>query len=138
MSRAAIRQALETRLASLSPSWPTAWENTKFTPPAGQPWQRATLMFADTRAMGIGAGAPEHWQGHLHVQIWVPSGQGAQTAEARFELLAGRAGHFQRGMVLSAGGVHVTILQPTSRPALTTEPQWYGLPCLVPFDCVLG
>lgn len=138
MSRALIRTALEAHLAALSPAWPTAWENVAFTPPAGQPWQRATILFADTRAMGIGAGAPEHWQGHLHVVLWTPADQGAQAAEARFELLAGRTGHFQRGQVLTAGDVAVTILQPTTRPALTSEPQWFGLPVLIPFDCVVG
>lgn len=138
MSRALIRKALETRLNSLSPTWPTAWENTKFTPTAGTSWQRATMLFSDTQALGIGTGAPEHWQGHLHVVLWTPAGAGAAAAEARFELLAGRTGHFQRGQVLSAGGINVLIEQPTTRPALTGEPQWFGLPVLIPFTCVVG
>lgn len=138
MSRALIRRAMEARLNTLSPSWPTAWENTKFTPPADQPWQRATILFADTQAMGVFAGAPEHWQGHLHVVLWTPAGAGAAAAEARFELLAGRTGHFQRGQVLTAGGVNVLIEQPTTRPALTSDPDWYGLPVLIPFSAVVG
>ena len=138
MSRALIRKALETRLASLTPAWPTAWENTKFTPTAGTPWQRATLLFADTQAMGVFADSPEHYSGYLHIVLWTPAGQGAAAAEARFELLAGRTGHFQRGMVLTANGVNVLVEQPTTRPALTSEPQWFGLPVLIPFSAVVG
>lgn len=138
MSRALIRRALEARLNTLSPTWPTAWENTKFTPTAGTSWQRATMLFSDTQAIGVFAGAPEHWHGHLHVVLWTPAGAGAAAAETRFELLAGRTGHFQRGQVLTAGGVSVTILQSTTRPALTSEPQWFGLPVLIPFSAVIG
>ncbi len=139
MSRSLIRRALETRLASFTPAWPTAWENVPFTPAAGQPWQRATILFSDTRALGIGPGSPEHWTGNLHVVLWTPAGHGAASAEARFEALAGgRTGHFQRGQVLEANGINVTILQPVTRPALTGEPEWFGLPVLIPFTCVVG
>lgn len=143
MSRSAIRAALEGHLATLTPSWPTAWENVPFTPTAGQPWQRATILFADTRPLGLSAGAPEEWSGHLHIQVWTPAGQGPQAAEARAALLigdraAGITGHFYRGQSLISGGATVTIYQPTTRPALTSDPAWFGVPVLIPFDCVVG
>lgn len=143
MSRSLIRTALETHLATLSPAWPTAWENVPFTPTAGQSWQRATILFSDTRALTIGAGGPEEWSGHLHIQVWTHAGQGPQAAEARAALLigdraAGVIGHFYRGQALTSGAAVVTIYQPVTRPALTSDPAWFGLPVLVPFSCMVG
>lgn len=141
MSRAAIRTALESHLAALVPQWPTKWENVLFNEPTDKrPWQSAAMLFADTRPTGIFApGAGEHWSGVFHVTIWTPAGTGPQAAEARAaalrgDLAAGTEGHFRRGLVLSAAGAHVTILQPYERAPITSDPKWYGLPVLIPFQ----
>jgi hypothetical protein len=140
MSRAAIRQALESHLAALVPAWPTAWENVTFSEPTNRtPWQRASVMFADTRPMGMAAGSGQEWRGVFHVTLFAPAGTGPQAAEARAaalrgDLAAGIEGHFRRGLVLSAAGAHVTILQPTERTPITNDPKWFGLPVLIPFQ----
>ncbi|MCK6444416.1 phage tail terminator-like protein [Elstera cyanobacteriorum] len=144
MSRAAIRQALEGHLATLMPAWPTKWENVTFSEPTTRtPWQSAAVLFADTRAMGMAAGSGEAWRGVFHVTIWTPAGTGPQAAEARAaalrgDLAAGIEGHFRRGLVLTSGTAAVTILQPTERTPITSDPKWYGLPVLIPFQSFFG
>lgn len=139
MSRAAIRTALESHLAALTPQWPTQWDNVTFSEPTNRtPWQRASVMFADTKPLGMAAGSGQEWRGVFHVTIWTPSGTGPQAAEARAALLrgdlaAGIEGHFRRGLVLSAAGAHVTILQPYERAPII-EAKWYGLPVHIPFQ----
>nr|WP_301311502.1 phage tail terminator-like protein [Azospirillum lipoferum] len=142
VSRAAIRAALETQLAALSPAWPTAWENAPFTAPTGQPWQRVKLLVAETAPLGMGVNPGEEWTGTLHVTLWSPAGVGPSQVEARAALIrgdraAGITGLFHHGQALTSGGVQVTILQPHDGPVLDSSQDWYGLPVLVPFLCHL-
>lgn len=142
MSRAAIRQALEGHLATLTPAWPTAWENVTFTPTPGTPWQRAAVLFGETRPLGMTAPSGEHWTGIFHITIWTPAGTGPQAAEARAAVIRGDKaarieGHFHRGLGLTAAGANVTILQPHERTPISSDPKWYGLPLLIPFVCYL-
>ncbi len=143
MSRAAIRAALETHLAALTPAWPTRWDNVAFKEPTdGTPWQSASVLFADTRPLGMSAESGERWQGILHITVFTPAGTGVQAAEARAALIRGDLaggvrGHFWRGLTLTSGAASVTILQPYERAPIF-EPKWYGLPLLVPFVCNLG
>ncbi|MEC4590568.1 phage tail terminator-like protein [Nitrospirillum amazonense] len=143
MSRIAIRAALEAQLATLTPAWPTAWENVPFTPTEGVAWQRAKVLFGQTRALGFGADAPQEWSGVFHITVWTPAGGGPQAAEERADLLRGDVatglqGVFYRGQALHSGGVTVIVTQPYDGPVLDTDPNWYGLPVLIPFVCHPG
>lgn len=142
MSRQAIRAALETRLSSITPAWPTAWENIPFSPAIGQPWQRAKLLFAETAPLGMGMNPGEEWTGTLHVTLWSPTGVGPSEVEARAALIrgdraAGITGLFHHGQTLTSGGVSVTCLMPYDGPVLDSDPEWYGLSTLIPFLCHL-
>lgn len=62
----------------------------------------------------------------------------AFTTEARAALIrgdkaAGIEGHFHCGLGLTAAGANVTILQPTDRAPITSDPKWYGLTIVVSF-----
>ncbi len=138
MSRQHIRAALESRLASLTPAWPVAWENVSFAPVVGTPWMRARVLFGRTTALGFGQDAGEEWSGVLHVGIFTPAGKGPKAAEDRATLIrgdraAGTEGLFFRGLNLFSSGVAVTCLQPYDGPP-AEEPDWFSLPVLVPFS----
>lgn len=125
-------------LASLSPNWPTAWENTPFTTPTGQCWQRVKLLFGETAPLGMGVNPGEEWQGVFHITLWSPAGVGPSQVEARAALIrgdraAGTTGLFHHGQTLTNGTVSVTVLQPHDGPVLDSDPNRYGLPILVPF-----
>lgn len=143
MSRIAIRGAFETQLAKVTPAWPTAWENVVFAPIPGEPWQRAKVLFGQTMALGVSADAPQEWSGAFHITLFTPAGDGPQAVEQRAALLRGDMatgvrGLFTRGQNLTGGGVNVTITQPFDGPVADTDPDWYGLPVIIPFVCHPG
>jgi hypothetical protein len=138
MTALRIASAMEKRLKSLSPALPTKWEGAQYTATAGTAWQRATVMFSDTRALGVFGEAPEEWTGYLHISLNYPNGQGAQPARTRATLLCGDRdngvqGHFYRGQVLIEGNTKVTIYQPIIKTGDDSDPLWYSLPVHIPF-----
>jgi len=104
MSESAIRAALETRLALLSPAMATAHENAAYTPVAGTPFQRCYLLRAQPENPVFGSF--HRLTGVFQVSLFYPPNAGAGAAEARAKLLAE---HFPRGLSLTASGVTLMI-----------------------------
>jgi hypothetical protein len=98
MSITAIRATLETALDGMTPAIQTAWQNAPFTPVVGTPYQRVSLLLAEPDNQEKGAGFQE--QGFLQVDLCYPQSVGANTAEARAELLRTT---FKRGTSLANG-----------------------------------
>lgn len=82
MSQQVIRGALQTRLKTLGWADQTAWENRKFTPTAGVPYQRVTTLFAEPNNLGLGETALERGVFQVTLAYPVGSGIGASTARA--------------------------------------------------------
>lgn len=105
MSIAKVRAALETRLGTLTPALPTAFENAAFTPVAGTPYQRVFLLPAtpDNEVLGC-----DYYReiGILQVSLYYPVNGGPGTAQARAQLLRT---HFKRGTTMTSGGVTTTV-----------------------------
>lgn len=104
MSDAAIRVAIEVRLAAMSPPLDTAYENAPYSPIAGTPYQRIELMRAqpenptyDTFKRKLGV---------MQVTLMYPQSAGPRDAEARADAIGA---WFPRGLTLASGGVTVTI-----------------------------
>ncbi len=57
MSLEAIREALQSRLAALTPEIGTAWRNRAFAPTPGEPWQSVDMLPLDPDDAEIGAAA---------------------------------------------------------------------------------
>ena len=88
MSVLKIRAALETALAAMSPTLATAWENTAYTPTAGTPYQRVSLLFAEPVNTEYGR---SFQQGGLFVvALCWPQGAGVADLAVRIELLRAR------------------------------------------------
>jgi hypothetical protein len=82
----------------MAPALATAWQNAPFTPVVGTPYQRASLLLAEPDNQEKGASFQE--QGFLQVDLCYPQSVGANTAEARAELLRTT---FKRGTSLANG-----------------------------------
>lgn len=128
MSSLAIRAALETALAAMSPALATAWENTPYTPVAGTPYQRVYLLMAEPDQPEIGRMTQE--RGFLQVSLAYPLGAGPSAAQTRAELIRDT---FYRGRSLTASGITVTIEKtPEISPAMI-EPDRYVVPVRIRF-----
>ena len=121
MSIAAIRAALETALASITPSLATAYENQAFTPPAAdQPYQRVLLRPAKPVNDEVGDRYTE--VGVLQVALYYPAEAGANGVDGRIGLLRQT---FARGAAFTASGVVVTVSDVAETiPGLVEEGRW--------------
>ena len=79
-----IHAALAARLASITPSLPTAWPNTLFNPD-GDPYQEAFIIPARSGARDLKTGAI--YSGIYQVNICYPADTGVDDAEARAKLV---------------------------------------------------
>lgn len=132
MSVQAIRRALDERLATLTPSWPTAQENALYTPTLGTSYQRVALLPAQTENVEVAGGGVviAREQGIYQVSLYCRADAGAGVAATRADAL--RA-HFQRGTVLSAAGVSVLIVRTPSVAPSMYDGDWYVVPVSVPY-----
>lgn len=104
MSRAAVRQALETALNGMSPAISTAWENVPFEPVVDTPYQAAFLLGAEPES--IEAGTSYRERGIFQINLNYPLNTGPGAAEARAELIRDT---FPRGATFTADGVTTRI-----------------------------
>lgn len=104
MSLDLVRQVLETRLATLLPALPTAWENTDLSPTVSAPYQAVTLLPAQPSNPVYGPGYVE--QGLLQVTLCYPINAGSGAAAARAESIRAL---FPRGLALPKGGVTTQV-----------------------------
>ena len=134
MSLPLIRRALEKRLAALSPSMPTAWDNVEFDPAANPTgYQRANLLPAATDNPTLSQ-VRKIERGIFQVTLFYPERAGAGDAEARAQLLRN---HFPAGLVLTEGGIKVRIVRTPSVAPPMPEPGWYAVPISIRYQTIL-
>ena len=104
MSNSKIAAALATKLNTLN--LPTHWENSSFTPVAGQIYVSESLLQGATIPIGTATGSSDELGGIYQVLVYAPmdAGKGAGRAVADTVSAA-----FQRGARLTYQGVTVTI-----------------------------
>ena len=119
MSLSKIRAALEVGLNGMTPAMPTAFENTKFTPPdKSVAYQMVTMLPASPENPAVGA---QHRRevGLMQVSLRYPFDAGTQPATWRAELIQAR---FRRGSTWVKDGVTVIVdLTPTIAPGRISE-----------------
>jgi len=130
MSLRSIRDALEARLAAMSPSVAIAYENVSFTPTAGTPYQRVNLLPAnpDNRVHG----SRTYFEiGVFQITLCYPSGTGPADAEERAALVRTQ---FKRGTTVVDGSVS-TLVTNTPRVAVGfIDGDRFCIPVSVPFQ----
>ena len=115
MSQSLIRKALEKKLAALSPNIATAYENVSFTPVAGTPYQRITLMPNDPDNSQMGS-ASYIARGIFQVTLCYPTQTGPASAETQAQIVQA---HFKRGTALAESGIFVVVTHtPKQHPAM--------------------
>jgi hypothetical protein len=129
MSLPDLKKALNTKLASLSPSIATQWQNMQYDPVEGTPWQRATVRSNPNHPLGITEGSGRRWTGEFYIVLFYPRGKGSGAADARAQALMN---HFTRGLNLVTTTMTVVILEPFVMTAVD-EPNWFRLPVQIPF-----
>jgi len=105
MSALLIRSALELALTAMTPSLQTAYENAKFTPVVGTPYQQVTLLLAEPANPVVGVDFHTEL-GFLQVDLKYPLSAGPGPATTRAELIRTT---FHRGASFTASGVTVNI-----------------------------
>lgn len=111
MSLTDIGAALSTQLATLN--IPTAWENSRYKPTAGQVYVAESLIAGNTIAVGIASQASDEYGGIYQVLVYAPLDAGKGIARSTADTVAAA---FVRGDRLVYNGVTVTI-QSTSQAA---------------------
>ncbi len=104
MSNSKIKQVVETYLKSLTPDFPTAWENVNFKPPAG-PFQVPTFLFAEPDNRGS-KDSPYLQRGLCTINLAYPTNQGGGAAQAKAEDLKE---HFKAGTTIAADDFNVIV-----------------------------
>jgi len=128
MSVIKIRAALETALTAISPPLATAWENTAYTPTAGTPYQRVSMLFEPPLNTEYGRGFQQG--GMLVVALCWPQGDGMADLSARIELLRAV---FPSGAVFTADGLTTQVARTPLILAAILEGDRYVVPVQVPF-----
>jgi hypothetical protein len=129
----AIRAALETQLATVSPAISTAYENAEFTPVTGTPYQQVTLLPATPANVEMGPGYTE--QGIFQANLFYPNGSGPADAIARAELI--RAA-FPYAASFVSGGVTVNIIATPEIGPARPEDDRFMVPVKIRFQARIG
>ena len=129
MSIAAVRIALEVKLAAMTPALATAWENAPYFPIAGTPYQAAYLLPAtpDNPTMGD---TFYREQGIFQVSLFYPLQTGPAAAAARAELIRTA---FKRGTSMTSGTVTVRIARTPDIGQGRVEGDRWHLPIKIQF-----
>jgi hypothetical protein len=131
MSIAAIRKALEVKLAAMTPTVATVYENTEYTPVSGTPYQRANLLPAEPDNSTMGATYYRE-QGIFQVTLCYPTKVGPANAQSRADLLKT---HFNRGTTMEKDGLTVIVMRtPAILPAYIDGDR-YCIPVSIQYQC---
>lgn len=121
MSHTAIRIALETALNAMTPSLATAFENNKYEPVAGTPYQQAFVLLAEPDNPTMG-NTFKREQGIFQINLRYPLNTGTASVNARAELLKTS---FPRAERFTSGGVTVTVEKtPHVAPGFVEGDRW--------------
>lgn len=125
-----IRAALESEIANVTniPSASNrAWENVSFSPNTGTTWVRMTLIPGEQRPAHLGTNPQIRYQGLFRIDIFVPEGDGAASADALADNIRD---HFNVTDDFSSGGDTVRIRY-SERGQGRSDPPWYTVPVTV-------
>ncbi|WP_313398196.1 phage tail terminator-like protein [Stenotrophomonas sp.] len=127
MSNKLCRQVIESRLAAWAaaqtPALPVAWQNVRFTEPAGT-YLRAFLLPADTGSDDL-AGVHRLYRGVYQINVCAPINAGPGEAE---KVAAELAALFPNNLQLPATDLTLQVISPVSAGASAQPEDRYVLP----------
>jgi hypothetical protein len=83
----ALEVAFQAGWAAHQATYPAAYANVPFTPPASSPWLRFTILSGEGNQIELGEDGMSRFPGALVAQIFVPKDTGERTARAIADLL---------------------------------------------------
>lgn len=135
MSTEDIRRALETHLATMPGVPAVAWENAKFTPPSGQPWVQARMIYAEPANEVLGC-TRHRERGILQVDVYYPVQNGSSSCQTQSDTIRAR---FARGTRLTHAGQSVLIDKTPSKATIGADGAWYRVAVSIPYSAdVIG
>ena len=133
MTLAAIRSALETQLATITPPIDTAYENAPYAPVAGTPYQACYVLLAAPLNIEMGPGFTD--TGFFQVSLYYPKDKGPAAALARAEMIRTA---FPFASSLTSGSTVVNIIAtPEVGPARPDEDR-FMVPVKIKFQSRTG
>jgi hypothetical protein len=121
MSQAAIRRALETALAGMTPELSTAYENLDFKPTEGVAYQQANFLFAEPENPEMGDTFTRE-QGIFQILLKYPQNKGSKEVDARADLIKSV---FHKKAEFTNAGITVTIERtPAVFPGYRDTDRW--------------
>lgn len=129
MSLLTVKELLETRLNANAGGVAVAFENVRFTPINGAPYQFATLLPADTEDPTMGDGY-KRLRGVFQVMLFYPLAAGTQPALTRAQALVAA---FPRGLSMQGGAVTVKLLRSPTIGQGRASAAFYELPVTIPY-----
>jgi hypothetical protein len=105
MQLATTRKLLEQRLAALSPSLPTAWENVEFKPPNGK-YLMCSIKLGEPDDRNIGC---DYYREEATLNVYICDKLGIGPSSA-FETAESVRALFNKGLTLEESNVKITIL----------------------------
>jgi hypothetical protein len=127
MSTLSIRQAFETRLATLSPALSTAYENVDFVPVTGTAYQRVNLLPAQPDNSTMGQSFYRE-QGLFQVMLCYPLNNGTATIQARAEAVKTL---FKRGVTMEEDGLRIHVINTPKVSAGFKDNDRYCIPITI-------
>lgn len=107
-----------------------AWENTRYEPTIGRPYQEIFLLSGDTKQTAQGASGTNFDVGVYQIDLHYPRDEGAGDLIGRADLIRQ---YFQRSRLLQNNGVKINVEQTPSLSPPRTGPQWYTRSVSVPY-----
>lgn len=108
----------------------TAWENTRYDPIIGRPYQEPYVLTGGRRQTASGHRGTVFDVGVFQIDLHFPRDEGAGDLIGRADLLCQ---YFIRSRILSYNGVTVQVEHAPSLSPPRTRPDWYTRSVSVPF-----
>jgi hypothetical protein len=119
MSNQSITAAMATRLSGLS--LPTQYENSAFTPVAGQVYVAEALLTGPTLPVGIAVQSSDEYGGIYQVTVFAPLGGTKGPGQTVAKQVADR---FPRGLTLTRDGIKIVVLRASQGPGFVSGDRW--------------
>ncbi len=132
MSITAIRNALQKRLQTMEYALSTAWEDSRYSPTAGNPFQKVNLLPAEpiNKTICKGDGDLTYEHGIFQVALYYPQFSGPNAAATQADRIKTR---FHRGLTMTEDGIDVIVDATPSVAPLYVDSGWTVTPVSIPY-----
>ncbi len=132
----ALMKRLATFAAAQDPVLTVSWPNIDYTKPDASKtaqWLRATVMRADTFALGIGTGDTDQHYGIFQVDVFQGQGIGEPgPTRLAAEIIA----YFPRNLRVTLEGFNVDVIKSPFLGPLMKDDPWVMVPVRIPYQCL--